>query len=207
MVEQPPRKRVLRLVLPLNSRASHANRSFLQPNELRRLDLLFLDAVRAIDALKADEPVGKHLQRPKLPSALSEGLVAAVCPALFGQAVQVQRPAAGRMDLEVVNLDPPSKRLVAVKGTGSARWVTLTSTDMAASCLVWLDYTERIATGTGPVDVWLFDRPLTRWARTGRLTFQQITDRYGAAPRNASISLDVCPAARRPGGGLPPAKL
>ena len=130
-------------------------------------------------------------QRPNVSSATgSRPLAAAVAPSIFGSTTIGRRPSVGRSDLAVTTFGSPLERLIAVKGTGAARWITLTLTDMEASCLLWVDYTERIASLRGPVELWIFDRPLADWAYVGRATLRQTVRRYGSQPRRLLIDLD-----------------
>jgi hypothetical protein len=178
-----------------------ASSGFLGQDELRALDAIFLAATRAVEELRQKHPVGRHLQRPKLPSALTEGLAAAIAPCVFGATAVARRPRSGRSDL-VVTDGTGVERLMAVKGTGSARWISLTQTDMEASCLLWLDYTERIATESSSAGLWVFDGPMTRWASPGRATLRQAIERYGRAP--LFILVDIPSLTAIPAPSAPP---
>ena len=162
---------------------------FLQLHELSALDEIFLDAIAVIEGLKRKHPVGEHLQRPKLPAALTEGLAAAAVPAIFGAHVVALRPRSGRSDLLAVDALSGHESLVAVKGTGAARWITLTTTDVEANCLLWVDYTNRLADRQSPPQVWVFDQRLEDWARTGRATLRQALAWFGRIPKTVVVSV------------------
>ena len=169
--------------------AQSSSLGFLLPHELQALDGLYLLATRAVNELREAHPVGRHLQRPKLPSTLTEGLAAAMVPTVFGPAALARRPRSGRSDIEVTNSDSVPDLLVAVKGTGAARWITVTATDIEAGCLFWLDYTERLETLESPAWLWVFERPLAEWLQPGRITLRQLTRRYGIEPQLLFVDL------------------
>jgi hypothetical protein len=112
------------------------------------LDGLYLRGEAALRQLRAEAPVGRFLHAVKVPSRLTESIVALACAQLFGDGCVVL-DERGVHDLRVRT--PSGRRLnVAVKGTGRGDWVSITASDRAADILVWVDYSQRLADNTRP---------------------------------------------------------
>ena len=175
---------------PFIGRGALVASSFLTEAELAELDRLYLAAVSTIEELRAETPgLGKHLCLPRLPTALSEGIGAAVVPRLFGGGAIAFRPGQ-RNDLGVRYWGKGSAQIIAVKGTGSARWITVTPTDLQADRLLWIDYSRRLRKGAATVDLYLFgaSRAAT-WGSCGRRTFAQLVSEYGKTPSSLRFNV------------------
>ena len=105
---------------------------------------------------------------PKLPAALSEGIAEMMLPKLFDVRLIVDPP--GNTDLAFMN-ERDGIHLIAVKGTGPSRWITVTLTDLQADDLVWVDYSHRITGRNQPTKLWVFS--VGSWMRPGPRTLQQ----------------------------------
>jgi hypothetical protein len=95
--------------------------------------------------------------------------------------------------------------MVAVKGTAAARWVTITTTDLEAAALLWVDYADRAADGSAPVRVWVFEGDLQAWATPGRATLRQVTAAYRGRLRESIIRFAPAPTPSRISVCPPPA--
>jgi hypothetical protein len=165
--------------------SSRGANGFLGVEAIVELDRLFLDAYGSIEVLKAQSPAtGQHLATPKLPTALSEGIAALAVPRLLGPGCAARNPT-GRNDMEI----QPDGRIVAVKGTGPSKWISITKTDLLADCLIWLDYSRRLDSAASSIDLWLFDDPVRLWATKNRLTFLQARRAFDREPKRLRISL------------------
>ena len=129
---------------------------------LEETDLVELDAVfRAlhghVDGLRRSSKVGHYIAWPKLPNALTEGLVCLAAPAIFGAGVTA---ALGGGVADVVVTDQAGGVCrVEVKGTGPAGFGLLTERDVHADVLVWVDYGPRLRLGSPSVTLWVIPRP------------------------------------------------
>jgi hypothetical protein len=168
--------------------------NLLEIADLWQLDRLYLEATRRIDEIRR-ERLGAYIQKPKLPAALTEGLAALAAPSIFG--ARATRPSQGRSDLALDGSDGSTGHLIAVKGTAAARWVTITQTDLEASALVWIDYSDRAADGVAPVNLWIFDAALRTWATAGRATLRQAMSACGGQIRVATMRLVDTPHAAK----------
>lgn len=159
--------------------AAACPKPFLSIEELARLDRVYLDLCKYIVQLREKDRVARHVQMPKLPSALSEGIAASASVQLFGPGAS-PRAVGGRIDLGIARSN--ETLLVGVKGTGGAQWVTITQTDLKGDYVVWVDYTPRLADHSCPVDLWRFSLS-SDWLTPGRTTLSRL--------RNASPSLPL----------------
>ena len=154
----------------------------LDRDQILRLDQIYLRAMREIGRLRASHPdLGHHIVLPRLPNALSESIAADMAPDLFGSGADPARPL-DLGDLDVLTAGDVRRR-VAVKGTGKTRWITITKTDLSADCLVWVDYSTRLANGTPEIDVWLFDQIVSEWTDQRKLTMRQAVALHGLPAR------------------------
>jgi hypothetical protein len=145
--------------------------------ELACLDRIYLNLCEHVLHLRAEHVVARHLQLPKLPSALSEGIVACTVARLFGRGATPVRVQG--VDLGVAHSGSVSR--VGVKGTGKARWVTITPSDLKGDYLVWVDYTCRLTESACPVDLWTFATTVD-WLRVGRATLWSLQIASPTAP-------------------------
>jgi hypothetical protein len=155
----------------------------LNRREIRELDSIYLEALRTIESLRRANPnLGGLLALPRLPSALSESIAADCATRVFGSASLAFRPP-GLSDLAVGTARQRKPVVVAVKGTGQAQWITVTKTDLLADCLLWVDYSSRITTGDGTVDVWRFAQRVSDWTKPRKITFTQAVKSHGKPER------------------------
>lgn len=142
------------------------------------LDQIYLEAVREIGRIRSSHAdLGHHISLPRLPNVLSESIAADMAAEVFGTGTEPSRPA-DLGDLEVLTTSTV-RRGVAVKGTGKTKWITITKTDLAADCLVWIDYSKRLTTGIRELDVWFFNRRVRDWAGQRKMTMRQAIAQYG----------------------------
>jgi hypothetical protein len=159
--------------------AAMRKRRLLTPCEIVALEALLFRAREAMEQLRRSDPIGVHLQLPKIPARLAESIVASHAKEILG--IGTSAVLGDRASDLCAYTDGGFKSTVAVKGTGPARWVTLTRVDLQADCLVWVDYTERMGNHAAPLDVHEFRGPLGAWCRSTRVTLGQLT---GMCPRH-----------------------
>jgi hypothetical protein len=157
---------------------------FLTAAEVQELEALYLRAFEFTKMLRKQCALARHVAVPRLPAALSESIAALSVESVFGTGSAPCRP--GKLNDLGVERNGRGLLLIAVKGTGPSRWISVTATDLAADCLLWVDYGDRLVKRTENVWLWIFDRPVKTWAGTGRLTLAQAKSHFGREPRRCA---------------------
>jgi hypothetical protein len=163
-----------------------AKSGILGQHEIAVLDRLFLQAHASVDAVRQSHALGAGIHYPKVPATLTESLVAHCLPRLLGDEASVIR--GGRLgDLLLQSKERQRPRIVAVKGTGTARWITITASDLSADILVWVDYGLRIERRRGPVEIWVFRGAVRRRLVGGRLRLEKALAVYPDSSRQSYL--------------------
>ena len=123
---------------------------YLTVQEIADLDRLYLRAFEAVEAIRAELPVGRALHAVKVPPRLTESLVAASRGVIFGPGTVLLADCAPH-DLAV--RVRRGRLNVAVKGSGMGDWAAITNADRAADALIWVDYRARLLDNAQPVVV------------------------------------------------------
>jgi hypothetical protein len=165
-----------------------ARRSLLTAEEVCELDDVFLSHYAHVAELRTGREVARHLHAPKLPSILTESITALAADVIWGEGALASN-GGRRGDLVVETVGRARDIVVAVKGTGPCRWITVTPSDLQADALVWVDYSERLQSLQGPVFLEVFASPPRKWInRPGRSTFAGLDQAF---PRSARRRLPV----------------
>ena len=130
------------------------------------LDAALIRIYAVMREIREEEPIAASISRPPVPSRLSESLVAAAAPVLFGRGAVAESGGAAA-DLRIMSHDRPN-RLVEVKATGAWGFQEIKDRDLAPDVLVWVAFGSRYELGAGPIDMFVlpepqrFVRPCTR---------------------------------------------
>ncbi len=122
-----------------------------------KADQALLAAYRMHAQLRDDYPMARRISRPGIPAPLSESLVAAAAPHIFGSAASISYGGTAA-DL-IVDAGGASPAYVEVKATGSGEFQEIKARDLAADVLVWVAFGRRYELGHGPIDVFVLTRP------------------------------------------------
>jgi hypothetical protein len=152
----------------MNRPGQRPSRQPLSPTEILELDRVLIDVFQTIRGLREQNPVAKLIKYPSVPSLLSESLVVAATPTLFGPS-WIGRYGGHVADVVIQNTETGATGNVEVKATGQHAFQELKRKDLGADWLVWVRFGQRYERGEGPIEVAVLEAPGTYISEPSRL--------------------------------------
>ncbi len=167
-------------------------KSFLDDAEITETLVAVRAGFRVIQRIQSDLPGGRHIQLPRIPSILSESMVAREIR--LGQSPLWQEPgtvAPGGRSCDLIARVGNENYTVQVKSTGSQGFQYLGPKDIVSEVLVWLHFgaffegDERV-----PVECYWLHRPSNVFQRDVKISLPKFRQLGAATLRQTTIRIE-----------------
>ena len=164
-------------------------RAFLNDAEINEALVALRESFRAIQRIRRDFPGGRHVQLPRIPSILSESMIAREIRQ--GKTPLWQEPATslpGGRSCDILAKVGQNDYKVQVKATGSQGFQYLGPKDIVSDVLVWLHFgaffekDEQV-----PVECYWLLRPSHLFGRDVKISLPKFRELGAGALRQRSI--------------------
>jgi len=136
-------------------------RELLSLEEMKSLTRLFRDVFAYTESIKAQSGIAVHIQRPKVPTILTESLVVHLMKEedLIPEMKGFNLERGGETQSDICATGGKSVKAIEVKGT-TADFIALGRKDLAADYLIWLQYLSFFSKPYDPfVDLCIVEKP------------------------------------------------
>src|SRR3989442_1719313 len=165
------------------------SRSFMNDPEIKQVLVAVRASFRAIQQIRRDFPGGRYVQLPRIPSILSESMIAREIR--LGRTPLWHEPGAsmpGGRSCDILAKVEEKEYKVQVKATGSQGFQYLGPKDIVSDVLVWLHFgsffekDERV-----PLECYWLPRPSNRFQRDVKISLPKFRQLSGGTLRQRPI--------------------